>query len=68
MVRYGGESYAYALCPMPYALCPMPASAPHVSEKGYTTYLQEKSIISINYVEQDLRKYAGSVLVPSVES
>ena len=23
-VRYGGESYAYALCPMPYALCPMP--------------------------------------------
>ncbi|WP_445171219.1 hypothetical protein [Microcoleus sp.] len=24
MVRYGGESYAYALCPMPYALCPMP--------------------------------------------
>gem|GEM_PF-6791433 len=21
-VRYGGESYAYALCPMPYALCP----------------------------------------------
>ena len=33
-----------------------------------TTYLQEKSIMSINYVEQDLRKYAGSVLVPCVES
>ncbi len=33
-----------------------------------TTYLQEKSIISINYVEQDLGKYAGSVLVPCVES
>ena len=35
-VRYGGESYAYALCPMPYALCPMPARAPHVTEKGYS--------------------------------
>ena len=33
-----------------------------------TTYLQEKSMMSINYVEQDLRKYAGSVLVPCVES
>ncbi|WP_445175500.1 hypothetical protein [Microcoleus sp.] len=24
MVRYGGESYAYARCPMPDARCPMP--------------------------------------------
>ena len=22
IVRYGGKSYAHALCPMPYALCP----------------------------------------------
>jgi hypothetical protein len=27
-----------ALCPMPYALCPMPARAPHVTEKGYTSF------------------------------
>ncbi|MEG3957006.1 AMP-binding protein [Microcoleus sp. herbarium2] len=38
-VRYGGESYAYALCPMPYSLCPMPARARHVTEKGYIHWL-----------------------------
>ena len=67
-MRYGGESYAYALCPTPYALCPMPYEYLMLRSKGYTTYLQEKSIMSINYVEQDLRKYAGSVLVPCVDS
>jgi hypothetical protein len=31
----------YALCPMPYALCPMPARAPHVTEKGYMSQIND---------------------------